>query len=93
MFCIYLFSNLHTIHKLTPVRCHRSPDDIAPPLADEPTATKSTMEYAEPQQRQQQQEGDVDYRVPFCDSPVPVQCPACGQRTVSKTRNVSGGYT
>ena len=79
-----------------------SPDDIAlsarsaPPLADavEPKANigiKSTMEYAQPSEPQRQQ--DIDYRVPFGDSPVPVHCPVCQQRTVSKTTNVSGGYT
>ena len=80
-----------------------SPDDIAPsarsaapPPADalEPKANngaKSTMEYAMPSEPQHQQ--GVDYKVPFGDSPVPVQCPVCQQRTVSKTKNVSGGYT
>ena len=94
-------SILHHFKSYTLTPFVSSPDDIAPsarsaPLADavEPKAnigTKSTMEYAQPSEPQGQQ--GVDYRVPFGDSPVPVQCPVCQQRTVSKTTNVSGGYT
>ena len=54
--------------------------------------TKSTaMVYPRPLEPAQQQR--VDYSVPFRDSSIPVHCPVCQRRTVSKTKNVSGGYT
>ena len=82
-----------------------SPDDIAPSARSAPPLSadavlveakpdmemKPTMEYARPPEPQRTQE--VDFKTPFSDSPVPVRCPVCQQRTVSKTRNVSGGYT
>lgn len=54
--------------------------------------TNPTMEYAQPSGPEQQQQR-IDYKTPFCATPVPVQCPVCKQRSVSKTKHVSGGYT
>ena len=36
---------------------------------------------------------NIDYQIPFNEDPVPVQCPVCQQRTMSKTKHVAGGYT
>lgn len=76
-----------------------TPDEAAPPTRSAPIVDPEhtangmmhTMEYArlfEPQYQQR-----IDYKAPFGDSPVPIQCPTCQQRTISKTKNVSGGYT
>lgn len=66
---------------------------LAPPADAQrkANATQSPMEYARPSEPGYQQR--IDYKIPFGDTSVPVQCPACQQRTVSKTNNVSGGYT
>ncbi|KAM0805088.1 LITAF-like zinc ribbon domain-containing protein [Usnea florida] len=56
-----------------------------------PSGMRSTMEYAPQMTLQPQQK--IDYQIPFGETSVPVQCPVCGQRSVSKTKGVSGGYT